>query len=191
MAELPRDKLGKLGFLFKTKEEEKMKKKSMIMLASLFILICILFAAIGNVYSEEYVPLTGLESVKAVFDVRIGDPKSAAAHLKLIHQTFKDKSIREITDKPEFVIVFIGLSAKIISKNRDGYSPEEQKMLDQIAGIISEMSKDGIKMEICLFAARSLGIEAASILPEIKHVGNGWISVIGYQAKGYSLVPAY
>jgi len=28
-------------------------------------------------------------------------------------------------------------------------------------------------------------------LPEIKHVSNGWISLIGYQAKGYSLVPAY
>jgi hypothetical protein len=78
-------------------------------------------------------------------------------YFNLIHQTFKDKSIREITDEPDSHCLYRPL-AKIVSKNRDGYSPEEQKMLDQIAGIISEMSNDGINMETCLFAARSLGI---------------------------------
>jgi hypothetical protein len=53
------------------------------------------------------------------------------------------------------------------------------------------MSKAGIKMEICLAAANVLGVDPASILPEIKRVGNGRISLIGYQANGYSLVPVY
>jgi len=35
------------------------------------------------------------------------------------------------------------------------------------------------------------GVDTASILPEIKHVPNGWISLIAYQAKGYSIVPVY
>jgi intracellular sulfur oxidation DsrE/DsrF family protein len=51
------------------------------------------------------------------------------------------------------------------------------------------MAKDGVKFEICLIAVKYAGIEPSSILPEIKQVGNGWISVIGYQARGYSLVP--
>ena len=51
------------------------------------------------------------------------------------------------------------------------------------------MTKDGIKFESCLIAAKLLGVEPSSILPEIKQVGNGWISLIGYQARGYSLVP--
>ena len=53
------------------------------------------------------------------------------------------------------------------------------------------MSKDGVKLEICLFAAEVFGVDPASVLPEIKRVGNGWISLIGYQSKGYALVPAY
>jgi hypothetical protein len=46
-------------------------------------------------------------------------------------------------------------------------------------------------MEICLFAVRLSGIEPESILPEIEQIGNGWLSLIGYQAKQYSLLPLY
>jgi intracellular sulfur oxidation DsrE/DsrF family protein len=53
------------------------------------------------------------------------------------------------------------------------------------------MSKEGIRFEICMVAVKVFGVEASSILPEIKQVHNGWISLIGYQAKGYSLVPVY
>ena len=79
----------------------------------------------------------------------------------------------------------------MVSKNKEGFSPEQQTFIDEIAGIISVMSKDGIKLEICIFAAKALGVDPTSILPEIKHVGNGWISLIGYQASGYALIPAY
>jgi intracellular sulfur oxidation DsrE/DsrF family protein len=168
-----------------------MKIKSGVLITILIFTVCVLLSAASDVSSDEYAALKGLKYVKAVFDFRIGDPKSAAAHLKLIHQTYKDESIKSVTDKPDFVIVYIGHAAKVVSKSREGYSPEEQKTLDEIAGIISEMSKDGIRMEICLFAAQSLGVDSSSILPEVKHVGNGWISVIAYQASGYSLVAAY
>jgi intracellular sulfur oxidation DsrE/DsrF family protein len=87
--------------------------------------------------------------------------------------------------------VFIGPSVKLISKNREGFSPEDQKSLDEIANTISAMSKDGINLEICLVAAKVFNVDPASVLPEIKRVGNGWISMIGYQAQGYSLVPVY
>jgi uncharacterized protein len=96
-----------------------------------------------------------------------------------------------VKKKPVFVVVFSGLSVKLISKNRKGYSPEDQESLNEIANTISAMSKDGIKLEICLIAAKVFQVDPASVLPEIKKVGNGWISLIGYQAQGYSLVPVY
>jgi hypothetical protein len=46
-------------------------------------------------------------------------------------------------------------------------------------------------LEICLVAAQVFGVDPASILPGIKHVPNGWISLIGYEVKDNSLVPAY
>jgi intracellular sulfur oxidation DsrE/DsrF family protein len=168
-----------------------MKRNPRTNMLILFLSICFFFVGVANVSAEEYEALKGLKSVKAVFDVRISSPKSAALHLKLIHQTFKDKNILAITKKPAFVVVFIGPSVKLVSKNRGGFPTEEHKILDEIAGIISQMSKDGIKLEICLVAAQVFGVDPGSVLPEIKHVGNGWISLIGYQAKGYSIVPAY
>jgi intracellular sulfur oxidation DsrE/DsrF family protein len=171
------------------KEVFIMKTKTRIISMSLFLSICLLFAASSNVFAGDYGDaLKGVKSIKALYDFRIGNTKSAALHLKLIHQTYKDKEVMD--KKPVFVVVFIGPSVKLISKNREGFSPEEQATLSEIAGTISEMSKDGIKLEICLVAAKVFGVDPATVLPEIKAVPNGWISEIGYQAQGYSLIPA-
>ena len=160
-----------------------------------FLMICILaFTSVGfarDVIQTEESTLKGLKSIKAVFDFRAGSPKSADVFLGLIHQTFKGKDVAAVTKKPEFVVVFIGPSVKLISKSREGVSPEDHKMLDAIAGKISEMAKDGIKFEICLFAARMFKVDPATVLPEIKHEDNGVISLIGYQAKDFSLIPIY
>ena len=163
-------------------------KRKIIILLNLFIAIS-LICVVSTVSGEEYKAMKGIESAKAVFDERESDPKSAALHLKVIHETFKE--LAAMKKSPVFVLVFIGPSVKLISKNREGFSPENQKSLDEIANTISAMSKDGIELEICLIAAKVFNVDAASVLPEIKRVGNGWISMIGYQAQGYSLVPVY
>jgi intracellular sulfur oxidation DsrE/DsrF family protein len=33
-----------------------------------------------------------------------------------------------------------------------------------------------------------MGVDPATIMPEVEIVGNGFISVVGYQSQGYSLV---
>lgn len=50
------------------------------------------------------------------------------------------------------------------------------------------MKKDGVNLEVCMYAVKVLGVDPATLLPEIDRVGNGFISVVGYQAKGCSLV---
>jgi len=155
--------------------------------------ICLLIAVslfiVSAVSAEEYGALKGVKSAKAIFDFRIGDPKSAVLHMDLIHQTYK--SLAAMKKQPSFVVDFIGPSVKLVSKNRSAFSPEDQKALDQLSGTITAMAKDGIKFELCMVAAKVFNVDPASLLPEIKAVGNGWISEIGYQARGYSLVPAY
>lgn len=61
--------------------------------------------------------LKGLNSVKAVFDIRIGNPEMTPIFLNLIHNTFKSKDVGSITTKPEFVFVFLGPMVKFISTN--------------------------------------------------------------------------
>jgi len=140
---------------------------------------------------QEGDALKGLKSVKAIFDFRAGNLKVAAVMLDAIHETFKGKDIAAVTNKPEFMVVFLGPSVKLITNVREGVSPEDQKMLDAIRDRISAMAKDGIKLEICLFAARMFGVDPATVYSDIKHTENGVISLIGYQAKGFSLVPIY
>lgn len=165
-----------------------MMKRNAIILLNLIMAVSLL-CTVPVVYGEEYEGLKGVKSARAIFDERESNPKTAAIHLKLIHQTYKD--FVKMKKDPAFVVVFIGPSVKLISKNREGFSPEDQKSLDEIANTISAMSKDGIKTEICLVAASVFNVDPATVLPEIKRVGNGWISMIVRQSQGYSLVPVY
>ena len=167
-----------------------MKKSANIVIMSI-LTVCLLIVTAGNVFSQEYRTMKGMKYVKAVFDFETGNPQGAVRRLQVIHQAFNDKNIRAITKKPEFVVVFIGPAVKLTSKNRGGVIADDQKILDEFASTISEMSKAGIKFEICLIAVKAFGVEPSSILPEIKQVGNGWISLIGYQDRSYSLVPVY
>ena len=168
-----------------------MKRKSTAIIGSLFILILMIFIASVTAHAGEYDVLQDLKSVKAVFDIRAGNSESVAMLLDLILQTMMDENIKKVTQEPEFAIVFLGPSVKLISTQTEGVSPEDKEMLGKIANTISEMSKNGIRLEICLVAANMFGVDPASLLPEIKQVSNGLISLIGYQAKGYSLIPVY
>lgn len=76
-----------------------MKKRSLTVISILLYAVCILVTA-GDVFCDEYTSLKDLKSIKAVFDMRIGDAQSIAVHLKLIHDTYKDKSITAISDEP-------------------------------------------------------------------------------------------
>ena len=167
-----------------------MKRKSRI-IVSIVVASVFMLAAIGSASAATYESLAGMKSIKAIFDVRAGNTKSAVMQLKLIHDTYKDKSIRAVSKKPSFIVAFMGPSVKLISKDKQGISPEDQKAMDEIALTVQAMAKDGIKLEVCDFAVKAFGVDPASILPEIKHVPNGWITLIGYQAKGYSSVPVY
>lgn len=168
-----------------------MNKRPKSTIISLIFIFGLLSTVTFGFSSQEGDALKGLKSVKAVFDFRTGNLKAASVLLDAIHDTFKGKDIAAVTKKPEFVIVFLGPAVKLITNVREGVPTEDQEILDAIAGRISEMAKDGIRLEICLFAARMFNVDPDTVLPEIKHTENGMISLIGYQAKGFSLVPLY
>ena len=165
-----------------------MKPNRRILLASLTVFFLVL-SSLSYALAEEYDAMKGVHSVNVMFDMRDGNLQSVVIHLNLIHDTYKELVAQK--KSPVFVVVFMGSSVKLISTDQRGFKAEEQKSLKQIADIISGMSKAGIRVEVCLFAAKVFGVEPASILPEIQRVGNGWISEIGYQTRGYSLVPVY
>jgi hypothetical protein len=70
-----------------------------------------------------------------------------------------------------------------VSKNLEGFSPEEKKTLVEMASLVSAMAKDGIRFEICMIAARAFGVDSKSILPKINQIHSGYISLIGYRVE--------
>lgn len=166
-----------------------MKRVTGISIVSVMLAACLLAATAGTGFGEEYPTLKGVNPVKAVFGFEIGNPQSALVHLQVIQQTFRDKNLRAGKKKPEIAVVFYGPSVKLASVKRDAFAAADQKIVEEYAGTVAAMAKEGVKFEICLIAMRFAGVEPAALLPEIKPVGNGWISVIGYQARGYSLIP--
>ena len=156
------------------------------------LLLMILISMSSSIsLAGEYDSLKGVSSVKAVFDIRIAEPKSASVHLDLLHKTFNDKNLTINSKKPDFAVIFLGPAVRLISSNREGFTEDQNKYLDTIAGIVSAMAKDGITLEVCDAAVHLTGGDTGLILPEIKHVPNGWISAIGYQLNGYALISAF
>ena len=155
----------------------------------LFLTSVLLIGSTGS--AGEYVALNSVKEIKVVFDVRGKNVKPIALQLDLIHKTYHDANIRGITNKPEVAVVFGGGAVKLISKTRDGYTEDEKRLLGIIQDKLAEMNRDGIRLEVCLFAANVHGVDPPTIPEFINRVDNGWISILGYQQKGYSLVAVF
>lgn len=139
--------------------------------------------------SEEYEGLSTLKAARVVWDVREGSPKGAAAHLALIRRTYATFS--ELGKAPAFAVVFSGPAVRLISTDRDEFADADRKSLDEIAATLSAMAKENIRAEFCLVAAKNFGVDPDTVLPVVRPVGNGWISLATWQAQGYALVPVY
>lgn len=152
---------------------------------SIFFAFVLMLLPAANAFSQEqeYPAMEGVSSVQTVFDFRVGDPDVALGHLDLIHSMLDDPSITREGKRPEIIVIFIGPSVNLISTDESASATEST-----IAEKISAMKADGVKFEICMTTAHALDISADSILPEIVQVGNGWISLIGYQHRGYSMI---
>jgi uncharacterized protein len=152
----------------------------------IFLFVVLLTAAPAS--SDEYAALKGIDGIKAVFDVSLGSPAMANIVFGAVKGVYTDKNTQALSRPPKIAVVFHGPAVKLISTNREGFRAADYKALDAFADTIRQMKKDGVKLEVCDYALKVLGVDPASILPEVDHVGNGFISVIGFQAQGYSYV---
>ena len=154
------------------------------------LLFCLAFLANPGI-SQKYEALQGVDSIKAVFDFRSGDPGSLYSHLHLVYTTYKDQTVRSSDDSPQFAVIFMSRSVVALSRNREQFSAKEKEILEKMDDLLTKMDKAGITLEVCEVAAGSQDVHLDSIPSEVEPVPNGWVSSIGYQAKGYSLVPVY
>jgi intracellular sulfur oxidation DsrE/DsrF family protein len=153
---------------------------------SLFIIILLLLG-VTPALSQDYDALEGVKGLNTVFDYGHASPEGALIIFPAIREVYHSKSVTSLPNPPSVVIVFHDAAVKFLITERIG-SKEENATRDKIAEPIRQFEKDGVKMEVCMYAVKVFGVNPDTIMPEIEKVGNGWIAASGYQAKGYSLI---
>lgn len=140
------------------------------------------------VIAGEYAALKGVSGLNTVFEVSQGTPKVANIVFWAVRDVHQNETVRALPNPPRTVVVFHGPAVKLISTERKWFKPEEAVEVDKFAVTIQQMKKEGVTFEVCDYAVKVMGVDPATIMPEIDHVGNGFISVAGYQAQGYSVI---
>ena len=139
---------------------------------------------------NDQAALGELKVGKGVFLVDIGDAKKLNFYLDVIQGTYK--GMKEQGVEPDFILVFIGPSVKYLSTSP---SPETEQeaggVLMEIESNVEAIASLGVRQEVCAVATRVFGIDNKTLLPGLTPVGDGFISLIGYQSQGYYLVPVY
>ncbi|MGB5736710.1 MAG: DsrE family protein [Thiohalocapsa sp.] len=162
-------------------------------------LICtvLLLAGVGGAPSRaaesvinDSAALAGVEVARGVFLIDFTNPKKTAFYLDIIEGTHAGL-VRQGA-KPDLVLVFIGETVKYLSsKPEDELEMEYADALASIAESVAALAELGVRMEVCAVATRVFGIDNADILPGMQVVGDGFISLIGWQTQGYKLVPIF
>ena len=138
--------------------------------------------------SGEYAALEGVKGVKTVFDVTQGSPQTANIVFWAVNNVNDDKSVLSLSEPPQVVVVFHGPAVKMISTDRNGFKESDNEALEKFANMIRQMKKEGVTFEVCDYALEVMEVDPKTVFPEVDHVGNGFISIAGYQAQGYSVI---
>ena len=167
-----------------------MKHRSIALLTGLILLF------VGHIVGADDPPindataLADLKVGKGVFLIDIGDAKKLNFYLQVIQGTYKGMKDQGV--EPDFVLVYIGPSVKYLSSSP---SAETEKaagdVLLDIDANVEALAELGVRQEVCAVATRVFAVDNKTVLPGMTVVGDGFISLIGYQAQGYHLVPVF
>lgn len=146
-----------------------------------------LFSA-GARAADDAMALKGLNDVKVAFDLKEGDAKLLLNRLNVIDETRQSLIKQGVT--PHFILAFRGPATKLVQTDQEKIKPEDRANAEKVAARIREMSSSpGVEgFEQCAVAVREQGTKVESVLPQIHVVGNGFISLMAYQARGYAYI---
>jgi len=156
---------------------------ALLIVTALFVLIS------SPVFASGYDnALKGVDKYNALFEFSQGDPKISNLIFWAVKNSYEVDEVKALKEKPNIVVVFHGPAVKLISSNKAPFNATEWAEVEKFQDTIRQMKKDGVRFEVCLYAAQVVGVDEKTIMPEIDRVGNGFVSVIGYQMQGYAVV---
>ena len=168
---------------------EQMKKSMLQNFFAILIMSIFLALQVSPVVAGGYDnALKDVKGVKVLFNASLGNPTFSNIVFWAVRNVYQDEAVSTLPEKPQAAVVFHGPAVKLLSSDRSGFDKKDTEEIDKFQATLREMKKEGVKLEVCLYAAKVMGVDPATIMPEIDQVGNGFISVAGYQAQGYTVV---
>lgn len=157
----------------------------------LFPIVLLLSLVTGVAFAEkpsDEHALKGVTSGKIAWDINMADAKKMRLYLQVIDETYGDLERQGVA--PDMILTFRGPSVRLITTDRSQVPAEQKAHYEAVAEQLEAlMAKPEVRVEACSVATRLTGVDAAELLPGIEHVGNTFVSQIGYQAKGYAIIP--
>jgi hypothetical protein len=128
------------------------------------------------------------KETKIAFDFTDGNPRALLAKLEVIELTRKQLIDAGVT--PKMVIAFRGDASYYTQTNLALVKEADRADALAVAAKLRELRKaNGVEaLEQCNVPLASRKLKPADLMQEVKLVPNGWISLVGYQEKGYAYI---
>jgi hypothetical protein len=162
--------------------------KSVLQFVMTFLLVAVT-ARIGpaaETYNNSNA-LTGVRETKVYFDVNVGEPAKLLNRLQLIDATYDQLVAAGIS--PLFVVGIRGKASNYFTRGDDYVLDTDLPVKRQIEAGIDRFKARHYRLEQCYIAAGLQDIDVVDFLPQLEVVASGYVSMIGYQSKGYAFVP--
>ncbi|MGP2657838.1 DsrE family protein [Malaciobacter sp. WC5094] len=159
------------------------------LLFTLFIPV-LFFNTLNAEKINDKAALNGIKKAKSVFLIDFTNVRKTAFYLNIIEGTHKGLIKQGV--KPKMVLVFIGETVKFLSTKQDeAFEMEHEEHLEAIQNSIKNLSKAGVRMEVCAVATKVFKVDNNTIPKEMNIIADGFISLIGWQTQDYKLVPIF
>lgn len=159
-------------------------KKNIILpgfFATLLAALCFVSATVWGTEVDDSEALKGVKEGRVIFDTFVAEENRFIRYLSVLKETHAGLVKQGV--KPSMIITMRGPAVLFVSKKH-----ADKEDLGIIEKRIKELKELGVQFELCSIAARLLNVDYNDILSDVKIIGNGFISLIGYQSKGYAVI---
>jgi intracellular sulfur oxidation DsrE/DsrF family protein len=154
----------------------------------LALAVMVVVGLVGTSHAGDDSPIAGLKDAKIAFDITAGEPGRLLNILNTIDETRESFVRQGVT--PHFVLAFRGPATLLTQTDLSRLKPEDRETAAKIAAKLKQLhATAGIeRLDQCSIAMRGQKVERAQVNPDVTVVENGWITLVGYQAKGYAYI---
>jgi intracellular sulfur oxidation DsrE/DsrF family protein len=128
------------------------------------------------------------KEMKMAFDITDGNPQVLLTKLTVIDVTRKQLVDSGVT--PRMVLAFRGDASYYTQTDLAKVKEDDRADALRIAAKLRELRKaNGVEaIEQCNVPLASRKLKPTDLMPEVKLVPNGWVSLVAYQQKGYGYI---